>query len=124
MTAAATTAPANAAPARRTAECIHWNGGAAGRRGVNIIRRGERARGHAAFDLAAGLVRADVGAGDTEAIVDALDGGLDRRDAVLHRLRASDVEIGFDGRGSRRVALVDLREHGRGEGPALGPGLR
>merc|ERR1719171_2563755 len=105
--------------------CIHWNGGAAGRRGVNIVRRGEGARVHAAFDHAAGLILTDVGAGDTEAIVDALDGGLDRRDAVLHRpCRARDVEIGSDGRGSRRVALVDLRQHGRGEGPALGPGLR
>mmetsp|Transcript_21457 Transcript_21457/g.56033 ORF Transcript_21457/g.56033 Transcript_21457/m.56033 type:complete len:379 (+) Transcript_21457:64-1200(+) len=105
--------------------CIHWNGGAAGRRGVNIIRRGERARVHASVDDAAALIRADVGAADAEAIVDALDGCLHRRDAVLHRpRRARDVEIGSDGRGSRRVALVDLRQHGRGEGPALGPRLR
>merc|ERR1719171_1559284 len=103
---------------------IHWNGGAAGRRGVNIIRGGERARVHAAFDHATGLILTDVGAGDTEAIVDSLDGILDRLDAVLHRLRARDVKIGSDGRGSRRVALVDLRQHGGSEGPALGPGLR
>ena len=61
------------------------------------------------------LERADVGAGDTEAIVDALDGGLDRRDAVLHRpRRARDVEIGSDGRGSRRVG-----ESGKAEYPRI-----
>ena len=77
--------------------CIHWNGGAAGRRGVNIIRGGERARVHAAFDHATGLVLTDVGAADAEAIVDALDGILDRLDATRHRpRRALDVEVFFD----------------------------
>merc|ERR1719316_571404 len=70
-----------------------------------------------------GRVLADVGARDAQALVRALDRRLHRREAAGHLPRRRDVEVRFD-RGRRRlVTIVDLREHGRGEGPALRPRL-
>jgi len=79
---------------------------------------------HAGVGAGRRLVRADVLAREAEALVRALDGRLEVGEAVLaHGLVVRDVEVRPHLLGDCRVALVEARQHGRREGPALGPGL-
>ena len=85
-------------------------------RRVASARRGRR------VEHGAGAVhqRAHLVARDAEARVRLLEGRLDRREVgVRARVEEAELLVGADRGRRRRVAVVDEREHGRGEDGAL-----
>ena len=81
---------------------------------------GPRARFDARRRHAARREAAHVGASDAEAVVGALEGGLDRREVgVVALVVQAELHLVADGLGSGDVALVDEGQHGRREDGAL-----